>query len=270
MIPPGRISMKHISSTDNPLIKSLSLLQLAKHRKKTGLYMAEGEMSASEAIRRNVLPRQVLFTENYTSHEIIREFQCRKVDTVLCAEKCYRKLSDAGAEQGIAMVLNIPQAPEVSDFPNRGAVLCACQVQDPGNMGTLIRTAEALGAAAFLSVAPCADTWNPKVVRSSSGSVLNFPVFRCELDCAREMIEKVAAQVLAGVASGGKPVDQIPVSEPVVVVTGNEARGIDPALLPESAQRVSIPLTNHVESLNASVAGAIMLYEVMKKYHENA
>ncbi len=265
MIPPGRISMKHIFSTDNPLIKTLSLLKLAKHRKKTGLYMAEGEMSALEAVRRNVRPRQVLFTENYTSHRTISELQNLGAEMIQCTDTCYRKFSNTHASEGIAMVLDIPSAPDTTDFPRKGAVVCAYQVQDPGNMGTLIRTAEALGAAAFLSVAPCADTWNPKVVRSSSGSVLSFPVFSCEWDRVLEMVRSASAQVLAGIPSGGESLEHISLSEPVVVMTGNEARGIDQAALPEFAQHVSIPISNGVESLNASVAGAIMLYEVMKR-----
>ena len=217
--------MKYISSTDNPLIKELKQLRDSRYRKKRGLYVAEGENCAFEALKRNVRPRQVIASEDLRENSLLAEFSAKGTTPVLCTRRCFRKFTDTQSQTGIALVLETPSFTEEA-LPASGVILCACGIQDPGNMGTLIRTAEALGASAVYAIEPCAGIRNPKTVRSSSGSVLDFPVFSGSASGALRAFSAISATLVAGIPSGGVSPEDAEYGDPTVVVIGNEARGV--------------------------------------------
>lgn len=147
-----------------------------------------------------------------------------------------------------------------------GLVVVAVAVRDPGNAGTLIRSAEAAGAAGVVFCANSVDPYAPKVVRSSAGAVLGIPVV--EADDPVEVLDALGRhgrRRLAAVASGGEPFDRVDLTGPVAVVLGNEAEGLPAALEAHLDGRVTIPIASPSESLNVGMAGTVLAFEAVRQ-----
>ncbi|HHY15290.1 MAG TPA: RNA methyltransferase, partial [Firmicutes bacterium] len=146
-----------------------------------------------------------------------------------------------------------------------GTLLVADEIQDPGNMGTLIRTAVASGVRGLLAVEGSVDLYNPKVVRSTAGAIFHLPHWVFPRTRVLELLDSSESSVV--VADLERAVDYWAVSYPqnVAVVIGNEARGVHELFRNRADLRVKIPLVGAVESLNASVASAVLLYEILRQ-----
>lgn len=147
-----------------------------------------------------------------------------------------------------------------------GLVVVAVEVRDPGNLGSLLRSAEALGAAALVASEGCADLFGPKVVRSSAGSLFSLPVARG--GPARAIVASLEAQgfrVVAAVARGGREPALVDWAGPVALLLGNEAAGLPGGLAEAADERVTVPLAGRAESLNVAVAGALCCYEAARQ-----
>jgi TrmH family RNA methyltransferase len=134
-------------------------------------------------------------------------------------------------------------------------------LQDPGNVGTLIRSAEAFGATGVLLLPGTASPWNPKALRASAGSAFRVPMLAISEADALNLLRDRHVPALAAVAHDGVTVAQAFLAEPAALLIGNEGAGLSPALLSAAARRVTIPMPGPVESLNAAIAGSLLLYE---------
>jgi len=178
------------------------------------------------------------------------------------------RVSDTVTPQG--MVAVAPRRPAaLSDLARptaAGPLLVLVDVADPGNAGTLVRTAEAAGAAGVVFAGACTDPFGPKAVRAAAGSLLRLPVAEAP-DAGTAVAELRAAgrPVVATVASGGAPQEAVELAGPVAVLIGSEAHGLPPELVDEADVRLTIPLASGVESLNAAVAGAVVLFEAARQ-----
>ena len=188
-----------------------------------------------------------------------------EVETVGAAELA--TLADTEASQGVIVAAEVPAAtmadlrPAISDV-----VLLLDAVQDPGNAGTLIRTADALGCVAVVCMPGTVDPWNPKVVRSAAGSLFRRPVVEATHADLGVWLDGAGATLLAGDA-GGTPVEEIEVRGPMVLAVGNEGAGLSPEVSALAAALVSIPIRGAAESLNVGVAAGILLYELTRRLH---
>jgi len=180
-------------------------------------------------------------------------------DTIVISDKLFTTISDTHTPQGVIGIFPIPELTPVRPAPMLTVVVDA--IQDPGNLGTIIRSAAANGASQVLYTAGTVDPYNPKVVRAAAGSILLIPV-RCTDDLIADL-EGAAVYIADG--ASGVPVDQANWTAPSAVVIGSESHGHGGATLQLSATRVTIPMTNQVESLNAGVAASIILYEAFRQ-----
>jgi TrmH family RNA methyltransferase len=169
--------------------------------------------------------------------------------------------------QGIAALVESPSftLDEVLDARTIPLLLIAAALQDPGNLGTLIRSAEAFGATGLVTLSGTVSPWNQKALRASAGSVFRLPVAAASEDevFAALLSHKIAT--LAAVAAEGEPLTQHDLTRPIALILGNEGSGIPAEVLRRATRRVTIPCPGPVESLNAAIAGSILLYEASRQ-----
>ncbi len=138
-------------------------------------------------------------------------------------------------------------------------------IQDPGNLGTIIRSAEAFGAAGVVCLPGTVNAWNPKAVRASAGSVFRLPVLSVGEEEMLEQLRDARVRVLATTTGGAQPADLTNLAEPVALVIGNEGNGVPMDLAAKAHGAITIPCPGPVESLNAAVAASVLLYEAARQ-----
>jgi RNA methyltransferase, TrmH family len=179
------------------------------------------------------------------------------------------RVADTVTPQGLLAVA--PRRPAdlatlVADPERLGPVLVLVDVADPGNAGTLVRAAEAAGAAAVVFTGSSTDPFGPKAVRAAAGSVLRLPVAELtDTVSALEVLRAAGRRIVATVATGGSAPESLALTSPVAVLVGSEAHGLPGAVVDLADDLLTIPLDPGVESLNAAVAGAVVLFEVARQ-----
>ncbi len=238
-----------IESDQNPRIKRLKSLRDRKGRKKERAFVIEGEKLLQEAVRD--IPH--LIREVYHSD---RSFLNVEWDgpTFSVSSTLFASITTQKSPQGVLAVVEIPPEEPIAFHD---AVLIADRMADPGNVGTMIRTAEAFGFQLCLTEGS-ADPYNPKVVQSSMGSLLRHQ----PVQVTYEDIERLhqTHRLIACALEDSVSLSDIAPSRRVAYIIGNESQGISKSLLELADDRVFIPMTGHTESLNAAVAGAIVMY----------
>ena len=174
-------------------------------------------------------------------------------------------LAETETTQGVLVAAETPRR-ELGELRvgARDVVLLLDGVQDPGNAGTLIRTADALGCAGALALPGTVDVWNPKVVRAAAGSLFRLPVMEADASAVRAWADKAGASVLAG-DMNGTPIDAVDVRGPIAIAVGNEGAGLSEAVAALASTLVAIPIRGSAESLNVAVAAGILMYELTKR-----
>jgi TrmH family RNA methyltransferase len=146
-------------------------------------------------------------------------------------------------------------------------VVVACDVQDPGNIGAMVRVAEAAGGTGLIAAGRCADPFGPKALRGSMGSALRLPIEVADVDAAVADVRRHHCRVLAAVPRGGASIFDIDLTGPVAILIGSEGAGLPGSLLASADERFSIPMQPQVESLNAAVTAALAVYEARRQRH---
>jgi TrmH family RNA methyltransferase len=260
-----------LTSLNNPLVKRLVALQSRKGREAAGEFIMEGKRAVEEALSRKAPIKQlVLCPDRLNREDQIRfrqESEARGIDCLEVDEKVCRKISDTENPQGVLAVL--PQQTHTwSDFKplRQETILFIDGVQDPGNLGTILRTALAAGVVRIGLTAGTAELYNPKVVRSSMSAIVSQTILtdlrpEAILDfCRREGLPLIAAD-----ARGEAFYHAPQLSPPLALVVGNEAEGLSPCFLETADALVQIPMRYQVESLNVSIAVGILLYEIARR-----
>ena len=249
-----------ITSRDNRIYKKLRLLSDKRHRESEGLFLIEGLRGVQDALKNGMKVRTVALCEG-------SEIKIDAPEVYVLAKKLFFELADTMAPQGIIAAFEMPKA-SLSDFRAEGEgfiVLCE-NLRDPGNLGTVIRTADAAGAAGVALSKGCCDLFNPKTVRSTVASIGNIPIARgLNAIEAAESLKKMGFRLVAG-ALTDKTVSlyEADLSGKIAFIVGNEGDGISPELLAMADEAVKIPMRGGAESLNASVAAAVMMYEKVR------
>lgn len=250
------------------LITQIRNLQRRKARKRSGLAVAEGVRVGEEALDAGLAIRGALATpeagEQPRTADLLQRLAEHAVPVEQVGRAEFERLADTDTPQGVLLLVELPRARLEDIAPGAGRpVLVLDGVQDPGNVGTLIRTAFALGAAGAILLTGTADPANPKVVRSAMGASFRLPMAPAQDGEFRKWVEQqgVALWVAAG---DGVPVERVEVPERVALVVGNEGAGARPLLRELAAQQVAVPLAGGAESLNVSVAAGIILNEVRR------
>ena len=243
----------YIESSQNKIIKQINSLKQKKYRDKEGLFIVEGERLISECS-----PEYVLAREDYAGS--LDGFE--RVYTA--SEALFDKISDTVSPQGILGVCKIPEN-DINDFDGKekAFVVILERVADPGNLGTIIRTADAAGADAVILSEGCADPYNLKTIRSTMGSIFHLPVYR-NVDL-KEFLKNTKIKTFAAHLKGTKSCYDTDMTESVGIIIGNEANGISDEISSLADELVKIPMPGRAESMNAAVAAGVMIYEAVRQ-----
>ncbi|MEI8251003.1 MAG: RNA methyltransferase [Synechococcus sp. ELA057] len=250
-----------ISSRRNPLIRHLRELHEARGRREQGRLLLEGRHLLEEALRLGLQPDRVLATPAWiAAHQDLWQALPGGTRRQPVAEEALQQAASTQQPDGVLATLVPPQPPQVHQ---PSFVLALDRLQDPGNLGTLLRTALAAGVEEVW-LADGADPHAPKVLRASSGAALALPLRRLSGEALPAALEAAAAsglRLVATVVAQGRPYWELDWRQPTLVLLGNEGAGLAPQLCDLAAERVTIPHSPAVESLNVAVAAAPLLLE---------
>lgn len=255
-------------SPRNPLVQRTRLLARdRKERDASGLAVLEGIRLAEEAVAAGVAIEYALYTPQLTDRErgqaLLASLQAAGVPLHLVAPDTLERAADTQTPQGIVAVFR-PRTWNLAAMPH-GLVVLLDNLQDPGNLGTVIRSLEALGGAGLV-VAGGVDPYNPKVIRSAMGSLFRLPVVKGETGPLLLMLKQQGRRVYVADAGGDLTPWTAPLTGDVVLVIGNEGNGPSETARSLADGIISIPMPGPTESLNAGVAASLLIYEAMRQH----
>ena len=239
-------------------------LKRRKARERRSQFVAEGVRTVEELLRSPLAVRGVLRTaamaESPRGAALLDALTRRNIECVEVDEKDFLSAADTEHPQGILAVADVPARTLASlTLAETTRLLVLDAIQDPGNAGTLVRTAAAIGALGVVALPGTADLWNAKSVRSGVGAHFRFPAIHASHD---ELIAWLKSQKVAlwGADAGGEPVDRVKPPRRLALAVGNEGAGLRESIRAASDKIVGLPMAGEVESLNVSVAAGIMLW----------
>ncbi len=261
--------MEKISSRDNRILKTAASLKEKKYRDQMGLYLVEGPNFIKDAWLQGGRLRFIFIRAGALSAEIrsIAEQAENSGSAVYeLTGACFEKLTDSVNSQGIIVAAEKPVWTEDDIFVRPGGnILVMDRVQDPGNMGTMLRTAEAMGFAGAILMKGCADVYAPKAVRACAGSLYRLPLLSCEApEEALSMLKKHGKTCYAALMDGETSCMDADLAENAAIIVGNEGNGVCSDFA-ENAEGLKIPMEGQIESLNAAFAAGILMYESMRQ-----
>ncbi|MBD3296939.1 MAG: hypothetical protein GF392_06175 [Candidatus Omnitrophica bacterium] len=240
-------------------------------RDDSGVFIAEGVKIVRETLTRDIKVRTVLISSRSigapSSRELADLSSGGRADVYRVPAPEFEKLSSLKNSQGVLAVVEKPCSPDMPAAMDGVSLAVLCDgVQDPGNMGAIIRSCVAFGADLVLLYGDSADAYNPKVVRASSGTVMDIPLARCDMSSLKE-VKRAGGRFYASVCDGdgAVPLGKLEkLSGPVVAVFGSEGAGISEDLLDMADIRFTIPVDKRAQSLNVTAATAVSLYELSR------
>jgi TrmH family RNA methyltransferase len=253
-----------ITSTSNSKVKRLvALKEKAKMRRETNTFIVEGAKMFQEAPYSWV-------QEVYVSETFLNKYDLQSYAYEVLSDEVFKKVSDTQTPQGILSVLSMPHY-ELSDYIDKNEngnqlFILLEDIQDPGNLGTIIRAGEGAGVSGIIMTQGTADIFNPKVIRSTMGSIYRVPFFVVEsLSVVIEMLKERGILVYAAHLDESIDYDKADYTKPTAFLIGNEAKGLKRETADLATEYVKIPMEGQVESLNAAVATTILMYEAQRQ-----
>ncbi len=269
-MPPGG-STTRIESPANRRIKVYRSLATPKGRREYGLFQLEGTSLIAEAIAAGVAVERAYWCPERIRHaretELV-EALAERVQVLEVSERVLCHMSSTVTPQAIAAEAPIPETSlndlELSDA---SLIVAPVHVQDPGNVGTIVRTAHSVGATAVVAVGNCVDLYAPKVVRATMGSLFWVPTVR-EPEPARFLAwcRDNRVSVIAATVSGGQPLFEMPFDPRTAIALGSESQGLPEEFSAPDIRGTAIPMPGGTESLNVAVAAGIMMYEYRRQH----
>ena len=256
-----------LTGLQNPVVKAAAELKQKKYRTQNGLYLAEGLRTAEEAVAYKAV--ETLFyvaTDDDRTMRLLEEAAMQNIKLVCVNENVMKKIADTETPQGIIAVCKMRQ-PKLENLLASGKMLLVLdRVGDPGNIGTMLRTADAAGIGGLVLLKGCADIYAPKTVRSSMGSLFHIPVLSGVSE--QEFVsaaKKAGYDLLVTCLDGADNLYKADLSGRIAFVMGNEAGGVSETLLEKADKRVYIPMAGRAESLNVAMAAGIVMFEALRR-----
>ncbi|MGP6139637.1 MULTISPECIES: TrmH family RNA methyltransferase [unclassified Jeotgalibaca] len=243
--------MENITSVKNQKIKQWKKLHTTKGRKESNQYVIEGEHLYLEAIKSNVKLNTIIVTDKFVD----KLSADQRDEAILVTEDIMKSLSQTETSQGIFCILDIPRLELPDSFDGKYVILDG--VQDPGNGGTIVRTADAAGFDGVIFGNGSVDPYNDKVVRSMQGSQFHIPIYRGSIASIMDHFEYVYGTALDENAKDFRSVSK---TDNVAIVLGNEGNGVSSEVLSKTTRNLYIPIVGKAESLNVAIAGGILMY----------
>ena len=267
--------MKTITSRHNPLVKRCQDVAAGKL---SALMLLDGAHLVEEAVRARVQLTAVACSERGLAlagvRDTVERIRATGTETVCVTDEVLRAMSPVRSPSGIVALATRPARPLADLFAARGAprsgpaalrvsplVVVAADVQDPGNVGAIVRAAEAGGASGAVFTGASADAFGWKALRGSMGSALRLPITTAAFDDLLSAARATGVRLLATVPRNGRPMFEADLRGPIALLLGGEGPGLPANLVEAADERVSIPMREPVESLNVAVAAALLVYE---------
>jgi RNA methyltransferase, TrmH family len=254
-----------VQSRQNSRVKELRASLASGAVSERGLVGIEGEHLLMEAVRSGVEIATAFFRRG--DEALLERIGLDvKIDVIELPADIFASAVATESPEGIAALV-APRTFSVEDAMGgaQPMVVIAAGLQDPGNLGTLIRSAEAFGASGMITLPGTVSQWNAKAMRASSGSVFRLPVVAAAEEGLLSRLQSLGIRTLAAVADRGVAADESDLGGPVALLIGNEGRGLSPELATRADDRITIRCPGPVESLNAAIAGSILLYEASRQ-----
>lgn len=254
------MAVTRILSAQNEKIRRWASLLSAKGRRAHGCFLAEGEHMAGEAVREGKALALMVDEDCLARYAGLLS---GGAPVFSMPGHVLSRLCDARAPQGILALCALPPATDMASWQAAPRMVALNAVQDPGNVGTILRTMDAAGYAPLVVDEKTCDPFSPKALRASMGAVFRVPVVQAR--DLRDVLPALPHTVLAGHLRGESLYAAPPVPGPLCLLIGNEGAGVEDGLLPFVSRRVKIPMPGRAESLNAGVAAAVMMYEFVRR-----
>lgn len=258
--------VKYISSRDNPAIKHLQALAgSARDRRKAGETLLDGAHLLEVALQHGVAPMQVVVSESGRLQPEIESLlgRCAPDSLVEVPDRLFAQISPVDSPSGVLARVAIPAAPDSTAAPVQGNCVVLDAVQDPGNLGTILRTAAAVGLRDVVLTPGCAQAWSPRVLRAAMGAHFHLDI--------REGVEAAAAlagypgQILAADLLDATDLYDTDLGGSVAWLFGSEGQGLSDGVAALATRRIIIPMPGGMESLNVGVAAAVCLFEQLRQ-----
>ena len=251
--------MRYIESRSNKIIVDIrKLISSKKHRREEGLFVCDGQKYLDDALKSKADIKSVFISRDIPDgcFDIPEDIQVYRL-----SENVMDSLSEAKTPQGVMFTVKLPDT-ELCESVLSGNNIILENLQDPGNVGAILRSADAFGLSAAILTGSCADPFSPKSLRGASGAVFRLKIYETGLSGLLELAERSPLRIIAAELSGrAQSVREINLKNSSVVI-GNEGSGISKELLSICAESVIIPMKSGCQSLNAAAAAAVLMYEM--------
>ena len=259
--------MQVITSKDNEMIKNIKKLKEKKYRDEENKFLVEGIKMVQEAIDENAKIAKIVICEDCINDGSIKQellYEIAKHDCIYVSEKVFQTITEVSSPQGILAVIEKENGEDNISY-DEDIIVVLDGIQDPGNLGTIIRTLDSVNLKQIILSEKTADPYNPKVVRSTMGAIYRVNMIRSKnIVETIKNIKKHKYDIVATSLQTDKSIYDIDYKKKVIVI-GNEANGISKEVLELANEKVKIPMLGKTESLNAAVATGIILYEYVRK-----
>ena len=268
--------MDIISSKDNEIVKNVRKLKEKKYRDLENAYIVEGIKMVREAIEEKAVIMQIIICDDCEKSDSIPKelmYEIAKYDCTYVTSKVFKYISEVQTPQGLLAVIeknNNTNNNETEINYNEDIIVALDDIQDPGNLGTILRTVDSVGLTQIIVSKGTADPYNPKVVRSSMGAIYRVKVIESDdlLETLKE-IKRNKFKILVSSLRESKSIYEVKYKKKVLVI-GNEANGVEERIMNIADEKIKIPMLGKTESLNAAVATGIILYEYVRQKGDGA
>ena len=261
------IELRRVDSRQNARVKELRRAFSDAAPNARGEVAVEGMHLAEEAIRSGLRISAVFFSESARErvHKLLPQLSAH-TEALLLPDAVFSSAVPTETPQGIAALVRVKESSLANILKSQPALLVvAAGLQDPGNLGTIARSAEAFAVTGLLLGERTVSPWNSKAMRASAGSLFRLPAAKVELGEVLPLLKSRGVRVLATSSHKGKLISEVDLCGPVAIVIGNEGGGVPKEVLGQADEIVAIPHTPRVESLNAGIAASILLYEAARQ-----
>lgn len=256
-----------LTGLQNPIVKAAAQLKQKKYRREQGLFLAEGLRTVEEAVAADAVD-SIFYKVDADERigTVVAEAEAQGAKSYCVSERVLTKIADTETPQGVIALCKIKENSFDELLLQKKLLLVLDRISDPGNLGTILRTADAAGAVGVVLLAGCADVYAPKTVRATMGSVFHIPIVSgIEEESFVSSAHKAGYQVLVTCLDGLENLYDADLSGSLALVMGNEIKGVSEGLLAAADKRIYIPMAGRAESLNVSVASGIVLFEALRR-----
>lgn len=258
--------MQVITSKENEMIKNIKKLKEKKYRDQENKFIVEGIKMVQEAILEQASIDKIVICEDCINDGTIEQellYKIAKKDCIYVSEKVFESITDVTNPQGILAIINKQNAEEQINY-NEDIIVVLDGIQDPGNLGTILRTIDSVGLTQVILSENTADSYNPKVVRSTMGAIYRVKILKTNnIIETLKNVQKNKYKVISTSLQTDKSIYDIEYKK-LAIVIGNEANGVSEEVLKLSDAKIKIPMLGKTESLNAAVATGVILYEYVR------